>query len=138
MLGAAKEYGSKAEVILGFRSKENAILTDKFKSVAKRVEITTNDGTLGTKGFVTDVLKKMVQSGESAVVYACGPTPMLKSVTALCKEKNIKCYVSLEQRMACGIGACLCCAQKTRDKDGEHMRHVCKNGPVFDSEEVVF
>lgn len=63
---------------------------------------------------------------------------MLKSVAALCKEKNIKCYVSLEQRMACGIGACLCCAQKTRDEDGEHMKHVCKNGPVFDSEEVVF
>ena len=63
---------------------------------------------------------------------------MLKSVAALCKEKNIKCYVSLEQRMACGIGACLCCAQKTRDADGEHMKHVCKNGPVFDSEEVVF
>lgn len=57
MLGAAKEYGSDAEVILGFRSQENAILTDKFKSVAKRVEITTNDGTLGAKGFVTDVLK---------------------------------------------------------------------------------
>lgn len=138
MLGAAKEYGSDAEVILGFRSQENAILTDKFKSVAKRVEITTNDGTIGAKGFVTDVLKNMVQNGENAVVYACGPTPMLKSVAALCKEKNIKCYVSLEQRMACGIGACLCCAQKTRDEDGEHMKHVCKNGPVFDSEEVVF
>lgn len=138
MLGACREYGENAEAILGFRSGANAILVGKFMDCCRSVDITTNDGTLGTKGFVTDVLKPKLEADKNCVVYACGPTPMLKGVAAMCADMGVQCMVSLEQRMACGIGACLCCAQKTQDSTGEHMRHVCKNGPVFDSKEVVF
>lgn len=138
MLGAAQTYGENAEAILGFRSKEQMILLEKFQACCKCVDVTTNDGSFGTKGFVTDVLRDKLQSEPDAVVYACGPMPMLKSVAELCAKLQVKCYVSLEQHMGCGIGACLVCACKTHEKDGEHMRHVCKNGPVFDAREVDF
>lgn len=138
MLGAAQTYGKNAEAILGFRSKEQVILLSKFEAACKHVDVTTNDGSFGRKGFVTDVLKDKLEAEPNAVVYACGPMPMLKGVAAMCEERGVQCYVSLEQRMGCGIGACLVCACKTHEKDGEHMRHVCKNGPVFDAREVDF
>lgn len=138
MLGAAQDYGENAEAILGFRSEAQVILLDKFESACRRVAVTTDDGSFGTKGFVTDILKERLEALPDAVVYACGPMPMLKNVAALCEAKNVQCYVSLEQRMGCGVGACLVCACKTHDADGEHMRHVCKNGPVFDAREVDF
>ncbi len=138
MLGAARDYGEDAEAILGFRSKEQLILLDKFEKCCQSVSVTTNDGSFGTKGFVTDILKDKLQEKPDCVVYACGPMPMLKGVAAMCAEHGVHCYVSLEQRMGCGIGACLVCACKTHEKDGEHMRHVCKNGPVFDAKEVDF
>lgn len=136
MLGAAEDYGTNAVAILGFRSAENAILIDDFKRVCTSVEVTTNDGTLGKKGFVTDVLKDMLEDDNSAVVYSCGPMPMQKGIAQMCEKYGAQCFVSLEQRMGCGIGACLVCACKTKDADGEHMKHVCKNGPVFDAREV--
>lgn len=138
MLGAAQDYGANAEAILGFRSVEQVILLEKFKQCCRSVSVTTNDGSYGKKGFVTDVLKDKLQENPDCVVYACGPMPMLKGVAAMCRERNVQCFVSLEQRMGCGIGACLTCACKTHEKDGEHMRHVCKNGPVFPAEEVDF
>ncbi len=138
MLGAAEDYGKDAVAILGFRSKENAILIDDFKAQCKSVYVTTNDGTLGTKGFVTDVLKSLLEKDSSLVVYSCGPMPMQKGIAEMCEKYGAECYVSLEQRMGCGIGACLACACKTHEADGEHMRHVCKNGPVFNAREVDF
>ncbi len=138
MLGAAQDYGPNAQAILGFRSEKQAILLSEFRDSCKRVDVTTDDGSLGQKGFVTDVLQKRLTAQPNAAVYACGPTPMLKNVAALCRERDVPCFVSLEQRMGCGVGACLVCACKTHEADGEHMRHVCKNGPVFDAREVVF
>lgn len=138
MLGAAQDYGKGAVAILGFRSSENAILIDKFEKACSQVFITTNDGTLGTKGFVTDVLKPILDEDKNTVVYSCGPMVMQKSIAAMCKQYGVLCYVSLEERMGCGIGACLACACKTHNEDGEHMSHVCKNGPVFNAEEVVW
>lgn len=138
MLGAAQDYGAAAEAILGFRSKEQVILLDRFQACCQSVAVTTNDGSFGQKGFVTDVLRTRLERDCNAVVYACGPMPMLKGVADLCNAFSVQCYVSLEQRMGCGIGACLVCACKTKEKDGPHMRHVCKNGPVFDAREVDF
>ena len=139
MLGACQDYGKNAEAILGFRGKEQLILLEDFKKCCKSVDVTTNDGSFGTKGFVTDVLREKLADDKNCVVYACGPMPMLKGIAEMCKDFQVPCYVSLEQRMACGIGACLCCGQKIIDKDGvEHIRHVCKDGPVFNGEEVVF
>ncbi len=138
MLGAAEDYGENAEVILGFRSQKQMILLEDFKRVAKDVSVATNDGSYGVKGFVTDILKEKLAENKDAIVYACGPMPMLKGIAALCEEQQVKCYISLEERMGCGIGACLACACEIHDKTGTHVLHVCKNGPVFDASEVVF
>lgn len=138
MLGAAEDYGEDAEVILGFRSQKQIILLEDFKRVSKDVSVATNDGSFGVKGFVTDILREKLEDDQNVVVYACGPMPMLKGIAALCEEKQVKCYVSLEERMGCGIGACLACACEIHDKTGTHVLHVCKNGPVFDASEVVF
>lgn len=138
MLGAAQAYGANAEAILGFRSAAQVILLDDFKGCCQSVEVTTNDGSYGVKGFVTDVLKDKLSENPDCVVYACGPMPMLRGIADMCAQKGVQCFVSLEQRMGCGVGACLVCACKTQEADGDHMRHVCKNGPVFDAKEVDF
>ena len=81
----------------------------------------------------------MLAQGGIDIIYACGPMVMLKALAEIAKEFGIRCQVSLEERMGCGVGACLVCACKTRDKQGqENYSHVCKNGPVFEAEEVVF
>ncbi|MBR6408151.1 MAG: dihydroorotate dehydrogenase electron transfer subunit [Clostridia bacterium] len=117
--------------ILGFRSADAMILQNDFEKNCETV-ITTDDGSAGICGFVTQPLEEMLRSGRADVVLSCGPTPMLRNVAGLCKKYGTPCQVSMEQRMACGVGACLVCACKT--KSG--MRHVCKNGPVFDAAEV--
>ena len=123
-------------VITGFRGRELVILQDDFASTGAEVALCTDDGTAGRKGFVTDVLRERI--AEVDAVCACGPTPMLEAVAKVCAEFGKPCQISLEERMACGIGACLVCAVRVR-KDGEEiMQHVCKNGPVFNAEEVVF
>ncbi len=122
-------------IITGFRNKDLVILQDDFKAVSDDVYLATDDGSAGEKGFVTDILKEHLD--EIDEVCACGPIPMLKAVAAVCKGK-VKCQVSLEERMGCSVGACLVCACKTKTKDGIKMTQVCKNGPVYDAEEVFF
>ena len=85
------------------------------------------------------MVKKHLEENKTDVIYACGPMPMLKAVAALAKEKGVECQVSLEERMACGMGACLGCACALYDEKGEqHYGHVCKDGPVFPAERVVW
>lgn len=135
MLYTAKQCENPIAVT-GFRDKSLVILQDDFVSAGAETVLVTDNGTAGTKGFVTDVLKERINDFDE--VCACGPTPMLKAVAEICRAEGKPCQISLEERMACGIGACLVCAVKVR-KDGEEiMQHVCKNGPVFNAEEVVF
>lgn len=136
MLYSAKK-ADNAIAILGFRNKDAIILTEDFEEVCEKVYITTDDGSAGIHGFTTDVLKEIVNNVD--LVCACGPTPMLKAIAQICKDNSKPCQVSLEERMGCGIGACLVCACKTLDKKGntEHS-HVCKKGPVYNAEEVVW
>lgn len=122
--------------ITGFRNESLVILQDDFKAVCDEVLLCTDDGSAGVHGFVTDLLRERI--GEFDEVLACGPTPMLRAVAQLCRESGKPCQISLEERMACGIGACLVCAVKVRKNGEEVMQHVCKNGPVFNAEEVVF
>ena len=138
MLGIAKEYGENATVISGFRNMAAVILQDDYKAVGAKTVLCTDDGTAGIKGFVTDAFKEELEKDKPDIVYACGPMIMLKNLTAICKENGIECQVSLEQRMACGVGACLVCVCRTVKSGEEFNSHVCKDGPVFDSEEVVF
>lgn len=138
MVGLSDLYGEKAVAICGFRNKDAVILQDCFEKNGTKTILCTDDGSAGVKGFVTDSLKNECENSKVDVIYACGPTPMLKAVSQYANERNIRCYVSLEERMGCGIGACLVCACKTKNENGEKMVHVCKNGPVFNAKEVVF
>lgn len=138
MLGIASEYGSDATVITGFRSAAAVILQDDFRAAGCSTVLCTDDGSAGIHGFVTEALKQHLLSNITDIIYACGPTPMLKAVAAMAKEKGIRCEVSLEQRMACGVGACLGCACRIIQDGKEVFKHVCKDGPVFNAEEVVF
>lgn len=130
MLETAKHF-DKCTAILGFRSKDFVILEKDFSEKCETI-ITTDDGSYGTHGIVTQPLEEMIKNGEVDVVLCCGPTPMLKGIAQLCQKYNIECQVSMEQRMACGVGACLACACKTNTG----MQHVCKCGPVFNGAEV--
>ena len=134
MLYTAKQCDDPL-IITGFRNESLVILQDEFKAEGETL-LCTDDGSAGRKGFVTDLLRERI--AEIDEVCACGPTPMLKAVAAVCAEFNKPCQISLEERMGCGVGACLVCAGKVRKNGEEIMQHVCKNGPVFNAEEVVF
>ncbi|MBR6102046.1 MAG: dihydroorotate dehydrogenase electron transfer subunit [Ruminococcus sp.] len=138
MLGIASEYGSDAAVITGFRNAAAVILQEDLKAAGCETVLCTDDGSAGIHGFVTTALEQHLQSKKTDIIYACGPTPMLKAVAALAKQYGVRCEVSLEQRMACGVGACLGCACRTQQEGKEVYKHVCKDGPVFNAEEVIF
>ena len=137
LLYAARRDGKNATVILGFRNKNAVILEQDFRDAGCQVIVTTDDGSYGVHGFVTTCLQDVLQQPVD-VVYACGPTPMLKAVSVSAQEKGIACQVSLEERMGCGVGACLVCACKIKVQGKEQFLHVCKDGPVFDAKEVIW
>ena len=122
----------------GARTREEVLRIDKLNSIGIDPIISTDDGTLGRKGNIVSVLKKYLTRyslpATRCVLYACGPEPMLKSLSLLAKGYKLKGYIALEQRMACGLGACLGCVVKTVDG----YKRVCKEGPVFPIEEIVW
>lgn len=126
-LGAQlKQNGIEPTFLLGARRDTDLLLLDEFSKYG-RVLVTTEDGSAGEKGFVTNH-SLLMDSEQFDRIYACGPTPMLKAVARWAKEHETACEVSLEHRMACGIGACLCCVEDTADSGNVC---VCKEGPVF-------
>lgn len=136
MLFIAKELKGKCTAILGYRD-ANTFLTDDFIDLNTKLVLTSDDGSLGIKGNVIDGMKQADLSAD--VIFACGPIPMLRGIKAFAEERKITCYISLEERMACGVGACLGCVCKSKEID-EHSKvnnkRVCKDGPVFLAEEV--
>ena len=136
LLPLAKHYGENAVVILGFRSADAVILKRDFEQTGAKVIICTDDGTTGVHGFVTEPLKDQAASAD--IIMSCGPMPMLKAISSIAESNNVDCQVSLEERMGCGVGACLVCACKVKKNGSEHFGHVCKDGPVFDSKEVIW
>lgn len=128
MAFCADRLEGRSHAILGFRNAEAVCLTEAFASF----DLLTDDGSAGEKGYPHEVLREHLQGGPWERVLSCGPLPMLKAVAAVCAEAHIPCQVSLEERMACGIGACLVCACAA----GGTMKRVCKDGPVFDAAEV--
>lgn len=126
------------KAIIGFRSKDKVILEEDLKRIGADVTVCTDDGSYGYNGVVTLPLEDELKKGNTAMVYACGPIPMLKAVVNTAKKYNVPCEISLEERMACGVGACVGCACKIH-RNGENLvLRVCKDGPVFNGEEVVF
>lgn len=136
MLELAKQLDCEKIAVLGYR--DEIFLADEFEAVTK-VAIASEDGKTGIKGNVLDAVKEL--GLEADIIYACGPTPMLKAIKAYAEEKGIEAQISLEERMACGIGACLACVCKSKEVDHHthvHNKRICKDGPVFDAKEVVF
>ena len=135
MLELMKELSCERTAVLGYRDQQ-LFLKDEFEACGP-VCVATEDGSAGTKGNVLDAIREQGVEGE--IIYACGPTPMLRAVKAYAQEKGIECYISLEERMACGIGACLACVCQSKDVDSHshvHNKRICKDGPVFAAEEV--
>ncbi|MBO5069392.1 MAG: dihydroorotate dehydrogenase electron transfer subunit, partial [Roseburia sp.] len=136
MLQLAKELDCEKQIVLGYR--DELFLLEDFKAQGA-VYIATEDGSAGTKGNVLDAIRENSLSAD--VIYACGPTPMLRALKAYAQENGIECWISMEERMACGIGACLGCVCKSTEKDGHtnvNNKRICKEGPVFLAEEVDF
>lgn len=134
MLQLAKELTCKKTAVLGYRDK--LFLEQEFAPYGD-VVIATEDGSAGTKGNVLDAIREQKLTAD--VVLACGPTPMLRAIKAYAAEHNMECYLSLEERMACGIGACLACVCRTSEIDPHsnvHNKRICKDGPVFAAGEV--
>ena len=128
--------GGEPAAILGFRSRGAVILTEEFEREGA-VTVTTDDGSFGRPGFVTDALAQQLAGATG--VAACGPRVMLRAVADLARGAGVPCQVSLEERMGCGIGACLVCACALKGQAGQtRYGHVCKDGPVFDAEEVIW
>ncbi|MCA0969342.1 dihydroorotate dehydrogenase electron transfer subunit [Halobacillus litoralis] len=122
-----RRQGVRVTAVLGFQSGAEAFFTKEFTELGD-VRVATNDGTLGHQGLVTDVL-----DGEFDTYFACGPTGMLRAVSE--KMEGVPGYLSMEERMGCGIGACLACVVPSNDEKG--YRRICCDGPVFNAKEVV-
>ncbi len=125
----------------GFQSASEVVGLDKLQTLCRNISVCTDDGSLGEKGFVTQIfqkdLKKFLQ--DSTSIYACGPAPMLKAIATILNKTKFSCQVSLEERMACGIGACMGCAVAVKDKDGAlAYRRVCADGPVFNLQDIIW
>ena len=130
-----REAGADAAVIAGYRDRQLFLAEDLGKY--GEVYIATEDGSVGTKGNVLDVMRQ--EQLKAQVIMACGPMPMLRAIKQFAEEKQIEAFISLEERMACGVGACLGCVCKTTHRD--HHSHVnnariCTDGPVFNAKEV--
>ncbi len=129
------DAGFEVSVILGAQTKEAHVLLDSYRSLlGVKVEVATDDGSLGYKGFCTDLLKQKLVSNKPEYLACCGPEPMMKAVSQMCCAARIPCAVSLEKRMACGIGCCLSCVVSTKAGN----KRACVDGPVFDAAEVIW
>lgn len=135
MLETMKKLEGERIALLGYRD-ASIFLNKEFEAYGD-VYIATEDGSVGTKGNVMDILRQYDLKADR--ILACGPTPMLRAIKEYAMANNIECFISLEEKMACGIGACLACVCKTKEKDAHshvHNTRICKDGPVFIAKEV--
>jgi len=136
----AKQAGKQVSTYLSFRNKDLVVLEDEFKNVSNELSLSTDDGSYSKKGFALEYLKEDCKNQNYDCIFACGPTPMLRAIKSFAEEAGIPCQVSLEEKMGCGLGACLGCAVKisSSPKDAPDYMHVCKTGPVFNASDVEF
>ncbi|MEW6556922.1 MAG: dihydroorotate dehydrogenase electron transfer subunit [Elusimicrobiota bacterium] len=135
-------------VFIGAKTKKEILFKKEFKKLGCKLFISTDDGTLGKKGLISDVFANHLTTYPpnhlSTAVYACGSKPMLKQIAEISKKYKLKCYISLEEKMACGIGACMGCVIKTikneklKMKNNYEYKRVCKDGPIFDAEQIIW
>lgn len=132
LLSAAEKLGAADILIGGKNSDEVNFWIKEFQPEVEKIFITTDDGSRGSKGFVTSLLPEVLDYDNFSAIYTCGPEIMMRGVAKIAAENNLPCYVSLERRMACGLGACLSCSIDT----SRGRKKVCKDGPIFDAAEI--
>lgn len=135
VLELAKRLDAEKQIVIGYRDDRLFLKEDLDK--CGQVYVATEDGSVGTKGNVMDAIRE--NGLEAEVIYACGPMPMLRAIKAYAEEHGIPAYLSLEERMACGVGACLGCVAKTKEVDPHshvHNARICTDGPVFEASEL--
>lgn len=132
---ALQNSGIDVDVILGAQSSSALVVEDTYKNLLqKELYLATDDGSRGHHGFCTDLVQDLLGERSYDVVYCCGPEPMMRIVSTMCLEKGIPTFISLEKRMACGIGACLSCIVETT----QGRKRSCVDGPVFNAAEVIW
>lgn len=134
---AEKLTERKTQVLIGAKTKSQVLCEKEFKALSCEVKVSTDDGSKGFKGYVSDLLKKILLTTYDlrlTTIYACGPRPMLKEIITLSKKYGIPAQISLEEHMACGIGACLGCVVNTK----EGYQRVCKEGPIFEASQIIW
>ena len=135
MLQLAKELDAEKQIVVGYRNRE-LFLCEDLKQYGN-IYVATEDGSAGSKGNVMDAIQE--NKLQADVIMACGPMPMLRAIKKYAEENGIEAYISLEERMACGVGACLGCVCKTKEVDHHshvHNARICTDGPVFEAREV--
>lgn len=148
LLALAEKIGAKRKgsyIIIGARSAGGILCEKQFKDLGCFVMVSTEDGSRGHKGYATDILKHLLKiiNCQSSGIYACGPHPMLKAAANIARLVNIPCQVSMEERMACGVGVCLGCPVRVKTQYSirntqYEYKMVCKDGPVFDAKEIAW
>ena len=129
-------HKSEVVVLIGAKTKDQILCEKELKNLGCEVKIATDDGSKGFKGYASELLKEVLSTIDYrlSTIYACGPKPMLKEITKISKKHTIPAQLSLEEHMACGIGACLGCVVNTK----EGFKRVCKEGPVFDGDGIIW
>ena len=134
-----RERGCRVDVVVGASNEEKLFGVLELKRLASTLTITTDDGSLGERGYVTDVLRELMARVDSAVVYACGPMPMLAAVSEIASDMRAYCQTAVEEAMACGIGVCMTCVLPIVGEDGvTRMLRSCTEGPVFRGDRVLW
>jgi dihydroorotate dehydrogenase electron transfer subunit len=131
----------RVTIINGARSRTLLVGVHEMEALGVDLRLTTDDGSVGTQGIVTERLAEVIDEGAPVTVYTCGPTPMLRAVGTLCVERGVPCKVSVETVMPCGLGVCMGCVVKLRDasvEEGFVYRRSCTDGPVFDAAEIIW
>lgn len=135
----AERLKGKGFVLMGARTESDLILREEYRALGYDVRLATNDGSAGHRGFVTELLEDALRDAGDAVIYACGPKPMLYALGKTMLARAVETQLSLDQHMCCGVGACFACVIKVRDAaspDGFRYSRTCSEGPVYEAKEV--
>ena len=144
LLMLAKAYGTRADAVLGFRTASLACCTDEFELLCERLALISDDGSTGRQGFVTALAEEALAERSYDRIQVCGPKPMMRGIASLAERYRIPCDVSMEERMGCGVGACMACVCKTIpghnscETDGFDYKRVCADGPVFSASDILW
>lgn len=139
LLCQLKSQGVETAIMLGAQCGERMLALERLVRLGIPTRLYTDDGTMGKRGYLTEDLPEVLRYGRFEQVFCCGPMPMMRAVANICAEYRTPCQVSLEERMGCGFGICVCCVVDCQDAEGNiSKKRVCYDGPVFDSQEVVW